>query len=346
MTMLKLSDYDYPLPDELIAQYPPTVRGDSRLLVGKREGGKLLYEDRHFTNLLEYLKPNDLLIFNNTRVIPARLFGEKRTGGRVEVMIERLLNERQALAQLRASRPPKEGQSIYINGMAAFTMLGRQGDFFLLESADPTLKLTTLLDQFGEMPLPPYITRENELDDKERYQTVFSQEKGAVAAPTAGLHFTDTMLSTLSESGIESAKVTLHVGAGTFQPIRVDDLTEHRMHQEWIDVPRETVDKILATQAKGGRIIAVGTTVVRALESAALSGSLKPFSGDTDIFIKPGFSFRVVDGLLTNFHLPQSTLLVLVSTLMGYEEIRTLYHHAIKARYRFFSYGDAMLLLP
>lgn len=339
--MTKLSDYNYDLPDELIAQFPPEVRGTSRLLVAVADE----IFDHTFTDLIDYLNPGDLIIVNNTRVIPARIYGEKVTGGKVEIMIERIISATVCMAQIKASKALKEGQEVLINGEPAFVMTGRDDAFFELHTVgDKTL--ADIMETSGHMPLPPYITRQDKETDKERYQTVFSKEKGAVAAPTAGLHFTDELLQAIHDKGIHRAEVTLHVGAGTFQPIRTDEIDNHTMHKEWIHVSEETVQKINATKAAGNRVIAIGTTVVRALESAALEGEIKPFHGDTHIFIKPGFTFRVIDGLVTNFHLPKSTLLVLVSTFMGKSRIENIYQHAITEKYRFYSYGDAMLLLP
>ena len=339
--MLRLSDYDYHLPEELIAQFPPKVRGTSRLLVPK--GGKLF--DHTFEDLIDYLEKGDRIVINNTRVLPARVFGSKETGGKVEIMVERLVSETEVLAQIKASKALKEGQQVFINGTPYFEMVSRDDAFFLLKTVDDS-PIAKVLEAYGHLPLPPYITRSDEELDQSRYQTVFNKEEGAVAAPTAGLHFTEDFLEKLKAKGIDVTEITLHVGAGTFQPIRVEDLNEHQMHKEWISVPQSAVDEILETKKMGGRVIAIGTTAVRALESAGLSGELKPFVGDTNIFIKPGFTFKVIDGLLTNFHLPKSTLLVLVSTLMGKERMEAVYQHAVTERYRFFSYGDSMLLIP
>ncbi len=339
--MLKLSDYDYHLPEALIAQFPPKVRGTSRLLVPK--GGEIY--DHTFEDLIDYLSPGDRIVINNTRVLPARVFAEKETGGKIEIMVERLVSETEVLAQIKASKALKPGQKVIIEGQPLLEMVDRDEAFFLLKTIDGS-PIAIILETYGHLPLPPYITRSDEELDQSRYQTVFNKEEGAVAAPTAGLHFTAEFLERLKAKGIEVTEITLHVGAGTFQPIRTEDLNEHQMHKEWINVPQSAVDEILATKAAGKRVIAIGTTAVRALESAALTGELKPFVGDTNIFIKPGFEFRVIDGLLTNFHLPKSTLLVLVSTLMGKERIEEIYQHAVNERYRFFSYGDSMLLIP
>ena len=339
--MLKLSDYDYHLPEELIAQFPPKVRGTSRLLVPYQ--GEI--RDHSFDALVEYLRPGDRIVINNTRVLPARLFGQKETGGKVEIMVERLLTETDVLAQIKASKALKVGQKVLIEGVPRLEMVERDENFFQLRTIDGA-PIAQLLETYGHLPLPPYITRSDEELDQSRYQTVFNKEEGAVAAPTAGLHFTEELLDQLRQKGVDITEITLHVGAGTFQPIRSENLDEHQMHKEWISVPESAVAEIKATKASGKRVIAIGTTAVRALESAALSGELRPFVGDTDIFIKPGFEFRVIDGLLTNFHLPKSTLLVLVSTLMGKKRIEEIYQHAVKSQYRFFSYGDSMLLVP
>ncbi|GHA02847.1 tRNA preQ1(34) S-adenosylmethionine ribosyltransferase-isomerase QueA [Ignatzschineria ureiclastica] len=339
--MLKLSDYDYHLPEELIAQFPPKVRGTSRLLVPK--AGEIY--DHTFEDLIDYLEPGDRIVINNTRVLPARVFAEKETGGKVEIMVERLVSETEVLAQIKASKALKPGQKVIIDGKPLLEMVDRDEAFFLLKTINGS-PIATILETYGHLPLPPYITRSDEELDQSRYQTVFNKEEGAVAAPTAGLHFTAEFLERIKAKGIDVTEITLHVGAGTFQPIRTEDLNEHQMHKEWINVPQSAVDDIVATKAAGKRVIAIGTTAVRALESAALTGELKPFVGDTNIFIKPGFEFRVIDGLLTNFHLPKSTLLVLVSTLMGKSRIEEIYQHAVNARYRFFSYGDSMLLIP
>ncbi|WP_164488753.1 tRNA preQ1(34) S-adenosylmethionine ribosyltransferase-isomerase QueA [Ignatzschineria cameli] len=338
---MKLSDYDYHLPEELIAQFPPKVRGTSRLLVPYE--GEI--RDHRFDALVEYLRPGDRIVINNTRVLPARLFGQKETGGKVEIMVERLLTESEILAQIKASKALKPGQKVLIEGAPRLEMVARDENFFQLRTTDGT-PIAQLLETYGHLPLPPYITRSDEELDQSRYQTVFNKEEGAVAAPTAGLHFTEELLDQLRAKGVDITEITLHVGAGTFQPIRSENLDEHQMHKEWISVPASAVEEIKATKAAGKRVIAIGTTAVRALESAALSGELRPFVGDTDIFIKPGFEFKVIDGLLTNFHLPKSTLLVLVSTLMGKARIEEIYQHAVKERYRFFSYGDSMLLVP
>ena len=336
---MKTSDFDFNLPEELIAQYPLELRTASRLL---QVSGDTL-SDREFPDLLDLILPNDLLIFNNTRVIPARLHGHKETGGKVEVLVERLLDEHHVLAHVKASKSPKVGSKLLLEGSVNVTMLERVGDLFKLkfEGEQSTI---SLLDTHGHMPLPPYIERADEEEDQQRYQTVYAKHPGAVAAPTAGLHFDEALLKRLADKGVQSAFVTLHVGAGTFQPVRVDKIEDHHMHAEYIDVDQSVVDLINQTKAKGGRVIAVGTTSVRSLESAAMQGELAEFHGDSQIFIYPGYEFKVVDAMITNFHLPQSTLLMLVSAFAGYKNMMRAYQHAVDQKYRFFSYGDAMFL--
>ena len=335
-----LSDFDFALPPELIAQQPAPERSGSRLL----DGTDTTPIDRVFRALPALLHAGDLLVFNDTRVIKARLLGAKASGGSVEVLIERVLPNFEVLAHLRASKSPKPGSSVRFADAFDAEVLGRAGPqgslFHLRFPADPLL----LLDRHGHVPLPPYITHADTLEDERRYQTVFAAKPGAVAAPTAALHFDASLLAELAPRGIATANVTLHVGAGTFQPVRTENLAKHTMHSEWFDVPEATVQAIARTRADGGRIVAVGTTTLRALESAARGGTLQAGSRDTDIFITPGFTFRVVDVLVTNFHLPKSTLLMLVSAFAGFEHVRALYAHAIRERYRFFSYGDAMLI--
>ena len=335
-----LSDFDFALPPELIAQQPAPERSGSRLL----DGTDPAPIDRVFRALPALLHAGDLLVFNDTRVIKARLLGAKASGGSVEVLIERVLPNFEVLAHLRASKSPKPGSSVRFADAFDAEVLGRAGPqgslFHLRFPADPLL----LLDRHGHVPLPPYITHADTLEDERRYQTVFAAKPGAVAAPTAALHFDASLLAELAPRGIATANVTLHVGAGTFQPVRTENLAKHTMHSEWFDVPEATVQAIARTRADGGRIVAVGTTTLRALESAARGGTLQAGSRDTDIFITPGFTFRVVDVLVTNFHLPKSTLLMLVSAFAGFEHVRALYAHAIRERYRFFSYGDAMLI--
>lgn len=343
-TSYTLSDFDFELPPELIAQHPAAERSASRLLDGRGPSPV----DRIFRDLPGLLRAGDLLIFNNTRVIKARLYGNKQSGGAVEALVERVLPDNEVWAHMRSSKSPKPGSVVRFANAFDAEVLGRcgpdNGMFHLRLSGDPL----TLLEQHGHVPLPPYITHEDEEDDVRRYQTVFAAHPGAVAAPTAALHFDEALLQALKDHGVQTAAVTLHVGAGTFQPVRTDNLAEHKMHSEWFNVPDETVQAIRQTKAAGGRVISVGTTTLRALESAALHARREDIidagSRDTDIFITPGFDFKVVDVLITNFHLPKSTLMMLVSALAGYDRIRALYQHAIEQRYRFFSYGDAMLI--
>ena len=336
-----LADFDFELPEALIAQHPAAQRSASRLL----DGTGALPVDRVFRDLPALLQSGDLLVFNDTRVIKARLFGEKPTGGAVEALVERVLPNFEVMAHLRASKPPRAGTTLsFARGAFEAEVLGRGGPddalFRLRFPSDPF----ALLEAFGHVPLPPYITHEDAAEDVTRYQTVFASRPGAVAAPTASLHFDEALLQALDERGVQRAQVTLHVGAGTFQPVRADNLAEHRMHSEWYEVGEATVDAISRTRAGGGRIVAAGTTTLRALESAALGGRLVAGARETDVFITPGFEFRVVDRLITNFHLPRSTLLMLVSAFAGHAHVRALYRHAIESGYRFFSYGDAMLL--
>jgi S-adenosylmethionine:tRNA ribosyltransferase-isomerase len=338
---MNVSEFDFELPNKLIAKYPKTQRTASRLL--EMVGGSGDIRHRGFTDVLDIVSPGDLLVFNNTRVIPARLFGAKESGGKVEILFERKLDDRNFLAHLRASRSPKPGATIIVDSGDNLEVIGRHGALFELRTGEHT-EVFSLLQAHGHMPLPPYIDREDEALDDERYQTVYAKNLGAAAAPTAGLHFDEAMLTALAKKGVEHAYVTLHVGAGTFQPVKVDTVEEHVMHSEWIDVPPETVAIIEATKARGGRIIAVGTTSMRSLEAASEPGRLEAFSGDTNIFIYPGYCFKTVDALITNFHLPQSTLLMLVSAFCGQENIKRAYQEAIKEEYRFFSYGDAMFL--
>ena len=340
---MKKSDFHFDLPDELIAQAPLPERSASRLLVLDGVADRIV--DRQFRDLIELVRPGDLLVFNDTRVIPARLFGRKSTGGEVEVLIERVLGTHEVRAQMRASKTPKEGTRLELGDGVPATVLGRDGEFFRLRFDTPE-PLESVLHRIGHMPLPPYIRREDVQDDQARYQTVFAREPGAVAAPTAGLHFDAPLLDALAANGVNFGHVTLHVGAGTFQPMRVDSVHEHRMHSEWLNVGAELCEKISATRAAGHRVIAVGTTVVRALESASRDGVVQPFAGETQIFIFPGYRIRSVDALITNFHLPESTLLMLVSAFAGRERVLGAYRHAVAAKYRFFSYGDAMFIVP
>lgn len=338
---MKTSDFDYPLPESLIAQFPLEQRSDSRLLRLDPLGKSI--NDHGFREFPAMLDSNDLLIFNDTRVFPARLFGNKASGGKIEVLVERLLDERHLVAHLRSSKAPRPATGLVLEGDIQCKVTGRDDALFHLE-LDQDGDWLSLLQQFGHMPLPPYIQRQDQSDDRERYQTVFAQKTGAVAAPTAGLHFDEIILGEIRAKGVETAFVTLHVGAGTFQPVRVDDVSNHVMHAEWIEVSPEICEKIERTRQKGGRVIAVGTTVVRSLESAAHEGKIKPFSGDTRLFITPGFEFHVVDAMLTNFHLPKSTLLMLVSAFAGKAFMMSAYRHAVEQSYRFFSYGDAMFI--
>jgi S-adenosylmethionine:tRNA ribosyltransferase-isomerase len=340
---LKKSDFHYELPTELIAQTPLPERSASRLLVVDVLAQHL--SDRQFTDLIQYLKPNDLLVFNDTRVLPARLYGHKETGGVVEILIERVTGAHEALAQLGVSKKPKPGSRILLDDGSAATVLGREGEFYTLRFDGPEM-LEKLLLRLGRMPLPPYIARAAEAADAERYQTVYARAPGAVAAPTAGLHFDAPLLQALRDKGIDFGYVTLHVGAGTFQPLRTEHVEDHAMHREWLNVGAALVEQIRRARAAGGRVIAVGTTVVRALESATRAGEVHPFAGETQIFIFPGFHISSVDALVTNFHLPESTLLMLVSAFAGRELILDAYRHAVAEGYRFFSYGDAMLILP
>jgi S-adenosylmethionine:tRNA ribosyltransferase-isomerase len=336
---MRLSDFHYDLPEDRIAQYPPARRGDSRLLVlGDPADGP---RDRHFTDLPSFLRAGDLLVFNDTRVVPARLFGRKETGGQVEILIERLVGERRALAHVRASKRPREGGRIRVAD-AVLTVIGRRDALYELEVADGSFGV--LMEDAGRIPLPPYIRRPDEPLDRERYQTVYAARPGAVAAPTAGLHFDAAMLQRLDAQGVRRAHVTLHVGAGTFQPVRADRPEDHVMHAEQVEVVEAVCEAVAETRRSGGRVVAVGTTAVRSLEAAAGDGALRPFAGDTRLFIRPGYCFRVVDVLLTNFHLPESTLLMLVCAFGGYGPVMAAYRHAVSAGYRFFSYGDAMLL--
>ncbi|MFC3121119.1 tRNA preQ1(34) S-adenosylmethionine ribosyltransferase-isomerase QueA [Agaribacter flavus] len=340
---MKVTDFDFDLPERLIAKYPTETRTASRMLHLDGKSGKV--KDKQFTDILDLLDPGDLLIFNNTRVIPARLFGHKATGGKVEVMLERVLNDNTALAHVKASKSPKEGSVITLEGGLEAEVLGREGELFHL-TFKAEENVFDLLEQYGHMPLPPYIDRPDEEADKERYQTVYNERPGAVAAPTAGLHFDDDILQALKQKGINTAFVTLHVGAGTFQPVRVDNIEDHHMHAEYAEVSAEVVELIKQTKTNGKRVIAVGTTSVRSLESAAQASDdvIAPFLSDTSIFIYPGFKFKVIDAMLTNFHLPQSTLIMLISAFAGREHVLHAYQHAIEKAYRFFSYGDAMFI--
>lgn len=339
---MQLSDFYFDLPNELIARYPTKTRSECRLLSLDGETGKI--EHGVFTDIIAKLQKGDLLVFNNTRVIPARVYGQKASGGKIEILIERLLDNNRALAHIKASKSPKEGSELLLGEtlQVRATMVARHEALFELQFPRDTL---TILDEIGHIPLPPYIDRPDEAQDREIYQTVYNKEPGAVAAPTAGLHFDEPLLAALKQKGIEFAFVTLHVGAGTFQPVRVDNIETHVMHAEYAQVSQEVVDAVSACKARGNKVIAVGTTSVRALESAALqTGQLAPFFDDTKIFIYPGYHFNVIDVLITNFHLPESTLIMLVSAFAGYDNTMHAYHEAVKHQYRFFSYGDAMFI--
>lgn len=341
---MRKSDFTYDLPTQLIAQYPAAERSASRLLVLERGTGAL--QDRHFTELPSLLRPGDLLVFNDTRVLPARILGRKASGGSLELMLERVLDSQRLLAQLRASKSPKAGQRLLFQDGVEMEVLGRQQDLYELRllGERPLLEVLQLI---GHMPLPPYIERPDQELDRERYQTIYARQAGAVAAPTAGLHFDQQLFTQLEAMGVSQAFVTLHVGAGTFQPMRVERLAEHVMHQEYLQVTAEVAAAVQRTRAAGGRVIAVGTTTVRALETAAqATGQVRAYQGETEIFIYPGFRFHAIDGLLTNFHLPESTLLMLVCAFAGTEPVLAAYRHAVAQRYRFFSYGDAMFIAP
>ncbi|HEU0224284.1 MAG TPA: tRNA preQ1(34) S-adenosylmethionine ribosyltransferase-isomerase QueA [Steroidobacteraceae bacterium] len=338
---MRRADFSYPLPQELIARHPLPERGGSRLLA--LDGGSGALRDLRFVDLPSLLAPGDLLVINDTRVIPARVRGRKSSGGACEILLERALGPRRLLVQARASKGLKTGGTIGLPGEACATVTGRRGEFYELELDRDALPY---LESHGSMPLPPYLGRDAEPADRERYQTVYATEPGAVAAPTAGLHFDEAMLARLRASGVAVAPLTLHVGAGTFQPLRVEELEAHRLHAERFRLPAETAAAVSAARVRGGRVVAVGTTVVRALEAAAAGGALAPGEGETDLFIRPGFRFRVVDALVTNFHLPESSLLMLVAAFAGRERVLAAYHHAVGQRYRFYSYGDAMIVTP
>lgn len=337
---MQLSDFDFDLPPELIAQAPLTERSASRLLLVDPQLRSV--SDRRFAELGDFLQTGDLLVFNDTRVIPARLFGRKASGGKVEVMVERIVDANSLLAHVRASKAPKPGSELCLEENIDCRVLRREQDLFVLQQEQGSW--LELLERYGHVPLPPYIQRDDADADRLRYQTVYARNPGAVAAPTAGLHFDAAMLAQLEHKGVESTRLTLHVGAGTFQPVRGDDIDSHVMHAERVLVPQSTVDAIAATRERGGRVVAVGTTVVRSLETATAAGTLGAFDGESRLFIKPGFRFQVVDAMLTNFHLPRSTLLMLVSAFAGSELMRQAYAHAVTEKYRFFSYGDAMFI--
>ncbi|MDO5053816.1 tRNA preQ1(34) S-adenosylmethionine ribosyltransferase-isomerase QueA [Pasteurella oralis] len=353
---MRVADFNFNLPDELIARYPKTERTSSRLLQLNGENGEISH--RTFADIIDQINAGDLLIFNNTRVIPARMFGRKASGGKVEVLVERILSDTRFLAHIRSSKAPKEGAQLWLgedklgeNNGVKVCMIARHDTLFELEITEKQTALLDVLQQIGHMPLPPYIDRPDEEADKERYQTVYNKVPGAVAAPTAGLHFDDALLAQLKAKGVNFAFVTLHVGAGTFQPVRVEQIEDHKMHAEYVEVPAEVCEAIIETKRAGKRVIAVGTTSVRSVESAALAAEqqgsaqlITPYFSDTSIFIYPGKKFRVVDCLITNFHLPESTLIMLVSAFAGYKHTMTAYQSAVENRYRFFSYGDAMFI--
>ena len=340
---MQVKDFSFELPEQLIARFPKTERSSSRLLAMDKQSGALSHHI--FKDISDFLEPGDLLVFNNTKVIPARLFGQKASGGKVEVLVERMLDDKRFLAHVRASKAPKAGTVLLLENSAEVRMNQRHEELFELEviSDEPVL---VMLERLGHMPLPPYIDRPDNEEDKARYQTVYNEKPGAVAAPTAGLHFDQPLLDKLSAKGVEFAFVTLHVGAGTFQPVRVDNVLEHKMHAEYIEVPQQVVDAVASCKARGNKVVAVGTTSVRSLESAAMQGGgeLISYNGDTQIFIYPGYQFKVIDALITNFHLPESTLIMLVSAFSSRENVLNAYDTAINEQYRFYSYGDAMFI--
>jgi len=338
---MQLSDFDYHLPTELIAQKPLAQRSASRLLRISPLTGDMI--NGQFTDITNFLNSGDLIVFNDTRVVPARLFGQKQTGGRIEVLVERILDDHTLLAHVRASKSPKPGAVLLLEDRISCVMTAREGALFEL-TQDSDKSWLTLLNEYGHMPLPPYIERADDDEDLERYQTVYAQNPGAVAAPTAGLHFDQALITALESKGVETAHITLHVGAGTFQPVKVENIDEHVMHTEWVQVSQSVSDAISQAHSRGNKVVAVGTTVVRSLEAAASDGSVKAFEGDVSIFITPGYQFKAVDAMITNFHLPKSTLLMLVSAFAGIELIQQAYQQAVEERYRFFSYGDAMLI--
>ena len=348
---MKTREFHYKLPQQLIAQKPSEVRSLSRLLHYSRTDQVIKH--LQFSNIVDLINPGDLLVFNNTRVIPARIYGYKDTGGKVEILIERLISEFRCLAHVKASKTPKPGSKLILSNpenehqlkqqQFSVSVEGREGDLFVLNSETGST-MAEIMESIGHMPLPPYISREDTMDDFSRYQTVYADNPGAVAAPTAGLHFDLALLDKLKDKGVDSAFVTLHVGAGTFQPVRSEQIEDHEMHFEYLEVAQETVDKCLYTRQNGGRIIAVGTTTVRSLETAAQNGQLQAYTGETDIFIYPGYQFKSIDALITNFHLPESTLLMLISAFAGKDEMMRCYKEAVAEEYRFFSYGDAMFI--
>ncbi len=341
-TSFKTSDFNYELPENLIAKYPLANRTDSRLLLLNRETNTVNHAQ--FKQFVDFINENDLLVFNNTKVIPARLFGHKKTGGKVAALVERILSPDTVLAHLKSSKSPTSGSELVFADKLTVTVLERQGDLFILKFHEET-PVTDLLEKHGHLPLPPYLERDAETLDWSRYQTVFAKHRGAVAAPTAALHFDEAMLKNIEKKGIKTAFVTLHVGAGTFQPVRTEHLNQHHMHQEYLEVSEDVCQAVNDCRSRGGRVIAVGTTVVRCLETASKHGRIAPYQGDTQLFIYPGYSFRCIDGLLTNFHLPKSTLLMLICAFAGYEFTLSAYKTAVEHHYRFFSYGDAMLVI-
>jgi S-adenosylmethionine:tRNA ribosyltransferase-isomerase len=337
---MRLSDFTYELPEELIARYPLAERTASRLLCLDGQTNRITHGK--FTDILALIQAGDLMVCNNSRVIPARLLGQKASGGKVEVLVERILDRQRILAHVRASKSPRADSILIFSKDIKFKVIQRHDNLFELLFLNDEINVIDIIESIGQIPLPPYFHRDPEENDKQRYQTVFAEHKGSVAAPTAGLHFDSQIMQQLREKGVEIDYVTLHVGAGTFAPVRVDDIKQHRMHAEYIQVSETLCEKIKKTKARGGRVIAVGTTSARSLETAALSGDIQPYNGDTDIFIYPGFEFKCVDVLITNFHLPGSTLLMLVAALGGYELVMRAYREAVAQKYRFFSYGDAM----
>lgn len=338
---MKTSDFDFDLPNELIARFPLAQRSSSRLLCLNKQTGAVSHGK--FRDVLNYFKAGDLIVFNNTKVIPARLYGEKQSGGKLEALIERVTGEHEALAHIRSSRSPKPGSRILLEGVEV-EVIGREGALFQLKFLDQR-PVISILEAVGHMPLPPYMERDDIDSDRERYQTVYAQKPGAVAAPTAGLHFDDELLAQLKAQGVHFAFVTLHVGAGTFQPVKVENIEEHHMHSEYIEVSAEVAEQVKATRAAGNRVVAVGTTSVRSLESASQKGEIAAYKGDSEIFIYPGYTFKSVDAIITNFHLPESTLIMLISAFAGRDNTMAAYNEAVQQQYRFFSYGDAMLLL-
>lgn len=337
-----LSDFDYNLPEELIAQKPLSKRSDSRLLLLNKTTGTITHH--HFRDLPDLLTPNDLLILNNTKVIPARLFAYKPTGGKVEILIERILENNKFAAQTKSSKSIKIGDKLLLDDATWFEIVERQNNLFVME-LHAAATLSHILEKFGNVPLPPYIKRTPDSNDQEHYQTIYAKHSGAVAAPTAGLHFDQKLMEDLNQKNIQSAFITLHVGLGTFQPVRAEKIEDHKIHPEYIDVPKTTCDEIITTKKKGGRVVAVGTTSIRALEAASQSREIKPYKGDTNIFIYPGYTFHSTDILITNFHLPKTSLLMLVCAFAGHENIMRAYQEAIKHQYRFYSYGDAMVIV-